>query len=104
LTVPIGLDADGAVVTSCVVKLLTDSEAEQEPAPLTGAESRVWKAVKAHCNGDKAAVFGWEEVSDSCRKIDPTRLVGRPTLVGHLSTLSDKGYLIKDKENQYVMK
>lgn len=104
LTVPIGLDADGAVVTSCVVKLLTDSEAEQEPAPLTGAESRVWKAIKAHCKGDKETVFGWEEVSDSCRKIDPTSVVGRQTLVGHLSTLSDKGYVSKVEPNQYVMK
>ncbi|MEY9506930.1 hypothetical protein ABIE87_006488 [Bradyrhizobium diazoefficiens] len=104
LTVPIGLDADGAVVSSCVVKLLTPSEAEQEPAPVTAAESRVLKAVRACCREDRAAVFGWEEVSDSCRKIDPTRVVGRSTLVGHLSTLSDKGYLIKQQENQYVMK
>lgn len=100
-TLSIGRDADGAHVTSCVVRLLKPGEGRDEPAALTPTQSGIVKALKAWLGEDKQRLFGWQDARKAISDADSDAAVGVSTIKEHLSAISDAGHMTKVSANAY---
>lgn len=109
--VQIGVDADGAPVTSCVVQVRKKGE-PADTVPLTKTEMFVLDALeqaleeKAEKEGELIVdlFFDWRFVVAACRKVKPDINPTRQTVTGWMSDMSEKGWIEKTAPNQYVMK
>lgn len=101
--VTIGLDSDGAVVTSCVVRLLTKQEAAEVEVELTPTERRYLNRLEKHLGATPEKVFGWQIEAEIVGKPHSDIANQRSTLSELLKALSDKGKLRFVKRNQYVL-
>jgi hypothetical protein len=103
----VGIDQRGKAVTSCWVDVRAGVRLDLGAGlmKLTRVEheilEKICSGVRQEAGENGAALpFDWERVGFWT----PTRAMKRPTIIGHLSALSEKGYLEKLDENQYVLR
>jgi hypothetical protein len=107
----VGIRHDGSDAISCYVETRAKGKGSQLwRQELTKTEQELFNALKeiapAHPQG-----FGWEVAAvilsaDKSNKNDdvgPTKPPARSTVVGHLTTLVGKGWLKRNKANQYLI-
>jgi hypothetical protein len=102
-TVPIGLDADGAVVSSCVVELIAHHKAGEGKVALTPGEQALVEAIKQRLGADTKTVFGWEFVRLARLEFGLELGNSAQAINTSLSNLVEKGHVKKYKRGQYVM-
>lgn len=108
VVVRIGTDMRGKEVTSCYVAIGAKGSVQFD-VPATTAERELMQDIERALLTAECSEFGWEFVVDNCPKRrktdsdkDSDKKRARSTVVEHLSGLSDKGYLEKLFDNQYV--